>query len=207
MPPSSFPAALDDVRSLYVSIRPTANSEFNKANMNPVVTIFGSYKPKPGDSPYQHAYELGRALGSVGLTVCNGGYAGVMEASARGAVEVGAGAIGVTCPFRGRSPQPNRYITDHIATGSLTERLDQLIQRASGFVVLAGGTGTLVELALVMELINKKEIAAAPVVLADSMWHVVADAVAHEMPAANDWMFREDEPQRIAALLSKQLKM
>lgn len=174
--------------------------------MKPVVTVFGSYKPKPGDWSYQHAYELGRALGTVGLTLCNGGYAGVMEATARGAVEVGAGAIGVTCPFRGRSLKPNAYITEHIATRSLMERLDKLIRSASGFVVLSGGTGTLVELALVMELINKREIGAAPVVLADSMWQAVADAVAHETPGARDWLYREEDPKRIAALLRKRLQ-
>jgi len=50
-----------------------------------IVTIFGSSKPVEGELPYTQAYEIGRGLASGGWTICNGGYGGTMEASAKGA--------------------------------------------------------------------------------------------------------------------------
>ena len=53
--------------------------------MNNVITIFGSSRPVKGDEEYQLAYEVGKQLSLAGFTVCNGGFGGIMEASARGA--------------------------------------------------------------------------------------------------------------------------
>ena len=61
-----------------------------------IVTVFGSSRPGEGDEEYLLAYEVGKNLALNGFTVCNGGYAGIMEASARGAKEAGGKTIGVT---------------------------------------------------------------------------------------------------------------
>jgi len=109
----------------------------------------------PGESSpaYAEARLLGNSLAEAGFAVCNGGYRGLMEASARGAREAGGHTIGVTCeiwPF-----QANPWIVEEVRTKSFPERLMTLLERGDVYVVLPGGTGTLAELALAWEMMNK----------------------------------------------------
>ncbi|HEX9829152.1 MAG TPA: LOG family protein, partial [Bacteroidota bacterium] len=63
---------------------------------NKIITIFGSSRPVESDEEYRLAFTLGKHLAQGGFTVCNGGFAGIMEASARGAKEAHGSTIGVT---------------------------------------------------------------------------------------------------------------
>jgi uncharacterized protein (TIGR00730 family) len=118
-----------------------------------IITVFGTGRAKPGDSAYELAYSVGRELALAGFTIANGGYGGTMLAGAKGAVEAGGEVIGVTCSaFKGRA---NEYVSREIVTQSLDERLDTLIKLGGAYIVLPGGTGTLLELAKVWELKNK----------------------------------------------------
>jgi uncharacterized protein (TIGR00730 family) len=117
------------------------------------VTIFCSSLPRQGTAAYTEAERLGHLLAESGLAICNGGYAGLMEATARGASAAGGHTIGVTCavwPF-----PPNRWVLEEVRKNSFPERLMTLIERGDGYVVLPGGTGTLAELALTWEMMNK----------------------------------------------------
>ncbi len=117
------------------------------------VSIFGSSLPREGSEAYEEARRLGRLLAEAGLAVCNGGYGGLMEASARGAREAGGHTVGVTCAIWPSAA--NRWIAEEVRTRSFLERLTTLIERGDAYVVLPGGTGTLAELALVWEMMNK----------------------------------------------------
>ena len=119
----------------------------------PTITIFGSSLPVEGSATYADARKFGRLCAESGFTVCNGGYGGLMEASARGASEGGGAAIGVTCEIW-KSPA-NPWITEHVKTRTYLERIMTLIERGDAYLVLPGGTGTLAELALVWEMMNK----------------------------------------------------
>lgn len=117
------------------------------------ITIFGSSLPDAESEAYQQARRLGHRLAEKGWAVCNGGYSGLMEASARGAREAGGHTVGVTCVVW---PAPaNPWIVEEVRAASFLERLLTLIERGDGYVVLPGGTGTLAELALVWEMMNK----------------------------------------------------
>ena len=72
-----------------------------------IAAVFGAYAPLPGEADYELAREVGHAAAAAGWTVMNGGYAGVMEASARGAKEAGGRVIGVTVETFSR--EPNRF--------------------------------------------------------------------------------------------------
>ncbi len=72
-----------------------------------IVSIFGSSRPRPGESEYDEAFELGKEIARAGYTVCNGGYEGIMEASSRGAEESGGSAIGVICRVLPQSLDPS----------------------------------------------------------------------------------------------------
>jgi len=148
-----------------------------------IVTVFGSAAPRSGEQLYETARQLGAGLARLGLTVCNGGYGGTMEATARGAREAGGHTIGITCRALDR-PGANAYIREVIETGTLLERLETLLRLGRAYVVLPGGTGTLAELALCWEMRNKGLIEAArPLVLLGDWWRPVVDCVARVQPA------------------------
>ena len=58
-----------------------------------IITVFGSSRTKKGGGPYKEAYQLGKLLAEAGFVVCNGGYGGLMDASARGAKEAGGKTV------------------------------------------------------------------------------------------------------------------
>lgn len=167
-----------------------------------IVTVFGSSRPAPGSPAYQAAYELGRAVAAAGWTLCNGGYGGTMEAAARGAVEAGGHTIGVTCAtFRGRSG-PNAYIRQEVPTFDLLTRLNTLVRLGWAYVVLPGGTGTLLELALVWELLNKSLVRRrnTPLILLGEHWGPVVELILREQPDSLPPQVVTDVPGVIEAI-------
>jgi len=56
-------------------------------------------------------------------------------------------------------------------------RLFELVRLADGFAVCKGGTGTLVELAVVWEMLNKSVIAGKPIVVVGDFWQPILDRV------------------------------
>ena len=151
----------------------------------PIITVFGSSQPLPLSPAYQTAYALGRVIAEAGWTLCNGGYGGTMEASAKGAVDAGGHTIGVTCNVLGWRGGPNPYIRQDVPTFDLVTRLNTLVRLGNAYVVLPGGTGTLLELALVWELFNKHLLRrAAPIVLLGDHWTPVSALIRREQPDA-----------------------
>src|ERR1700741_5625643 len=140
-----------------------------------IVTVFGSSRPQEGHGDYAEALALGKALSERGFAVCSGGYAGVMEAVSRGAKEAGGKTYGVTADFFAR--KANRWIDVEVRKKTWDERLFELIQLADGFVACKGGTGTLVELAVVWEMLNKSVMDAKPFAVLGDFWEPVLDRV------------------------------
>jgi hypothetical protein len=117
------------------------------------VTVFGSSLPGEGSEAYVEAQRLGRLLAEAGYALCNGGYGGLMEATARGAREAGGHTIGITCVLWSRPANP--WIVEEVRAETFPERLMTLLLRGDAYTVLPGGTGTLAELALAWEMMNK----------------------------------------------------
>jgi len=140
-----------------------------------IVTIFGSSRPSEGDADYAEARELGRRLAQRGFAVCSGGYGGVMEAASRGAKEAGGKTYGVTAEFFGR--KVNGWVDVEVRKKTWEERLFELIRLADGFVACKGGTGTLVELAVVWEMLNKSVMARKPVAVLGNFWRPILERV------------------------------
>lgn len=151
------------------------------------ITIFGSSIPGEGTEAYQDAQQLGRQLAEAGFAICNGGYGGLMEASARGAREAGGHTVGVTCdvwPFAA-----NRWIAEEVRTPTFMQRLLTLIERGDSYVVLPGGTGTLAELALVWEMMNKSALSRSvggrkPLLVMVPYWQPVIECLEQETKLA-----------------------
>lgn len=160
------------------------------------VTIFGSSLTSEGTPAYAQALRLGKFLSELGLAICNGGYGGLMEASMRGAREAGGHTIGVTCAIW---PFPaNPWVVEEVRTKSFAERIMTLIERGDAYVVFPGGTGTLAELALAWEMMNKSSLSKTvggrkPLLVMESYWRPVIDCLNQESAlgnlggAASDW--------------------
>jgi uncharacterized protein (TIGR00730 family) len=144
-------------------------------NAERVVTVFGSSRPKEGEAEYEEARELGRLLAQRGLAVCSGGFGGVMEGVSRGAKEAGGKTYGVTAEFF--KWHVNQWVDTEVRMKTWEERLFELIRLADGFAVCKGGTGTLVELAVVWEMLNKSVIAGKPIAVVGGFWQPILDRV------------------------------
>jgi len=167
------------------------------------ITIFGTGRAKPGDPAYRLAYETGKMLAQAGFTIVNGGYGGTMLAAAKGASEAGGEIIGVTCSAFRRSTA-NEYISREIVTGSLDERLDTLIRLGEAYIVLPGGTGTLLELAKVWELKNKGFLKAQkPIILVGGYWKPLVDLVATDDPDSSNYLKLAEEPGQVVQLITE----
>jgi uncharacterized protein (TIGR00725 family) len=143
--------------------------------LNSVITVFGSARVRRGSAEYEEALQLGRSLAESGLAICSGGYGGVMEAVSRGASEAGGEVIGVTSRvFRSKA---NPWVASECRVGNWQERLFELVRRGQGYVACPGGTGTLVELAVVWEMLNKGIMRAKPLVVLGPFWLPVIERV------------------------------
>jgi len=140
-----------------------------------IVTVFGSSRPREGDAEYEDARALGRFLAKHGFAVCTGGYGGVMEGISRGAKEAGGKTFGVTAEFFRR--EANNWVDTEVRMRTWEERLFELIRLADGFAVCKGGTGTLVELAVVWEMLNKSVMTGKPIAIVGHFWQPILDRV------------------------------
>jgi uncharacterized protein (TIGR00730 family) len=140
-----------------------------------IITVFGSARLSESDAHYAQARQLGAALAARGFVVCSGGYGGVMEAVSRGAKEAGGRTLGVTAQFF--QSRANRWIDREVRVKTWQDRLFELLQRGRGYVACPGGTGTLVELAVVWEMANKGVTAGKPIVVLGNFWQPIIDRV------------------------------
>ena len=151
-----------------------------------IITVFGSSRPEDGHTDYAEALELGRALAVAGFAVCTGGYGGVMEAVSRGARESGGRVLAVTSNFF--RPRVNRWVEEETCMATWQERLFELVRLGDGYVACKGGTGTLVELAVVWEMLNKKAMEHRPFVVLGDFWQPILDRVREvERGHASKW--------------------
>jgi hypothetical protein len=134
------------------------------------VAVFGASEPPPGSEAYERARALGRRLAQAGCVVINGGYGGIMEASARGAREAGGRTIGVTTrafPARGGA---NPHIDEEYREDDLFSRTRRLIETAGAFIILPGKAGTLAELTFLWALRKADLLGPKPIVLVGAVW-------------------------------------
>ncbi len=139
-----------------------------------IVTVFGGSRCGENSAEYQQAKELGGRLAEAGFTICTGGYLGVMEAASRGAREKGGRVYGIV--MNQFKSEPNRYLTDKVATNHFYERLQNLIERSVGFVAFRGGMGTVTEIALVWNKLQTGVIEKRPLVLLGDCWKQVIES-------------------------------
>jgi uncharacterized protein (TIGR00730 family) len=152
-----------------------------------IITVFGSSRCPEDSDIYRAAHELGRQLAEAGFTVCNGGYDGAMKAVSQGAREAGGHVIGIMVNQLFRTSVPNPWLVERIQAETIFTRLEALTNRADGFIVVTGGTGTLTELFLVWSLSLIDGPGPRPIILLGENWRpVLENLVAHLDVHASD---------------------
>jgi uncharacterized protein (TIGR00730 family) len=145
-----------------------------ETNQDKIVTIFGGSRCTENSPEYEEARQVGALLAEAGFTICTGGYLGVMEAASRGAREKGGRVFGIV--MNQFKSEPNRYLTDKVASRHFYERLQNLIGRSVGFIALRGGMGTVTEISLVWNKMQTGVLEKRPLVLLGGCWKKVVEA-------------------------------
>jgi uncharacterized protein (TIGR00730 family) len=170
-----------------------------------IITIFGTSNAKLGDEVFNLAYELGRLCAQAGFTIANGGYGGTMLAAAKGAKQLGGKTIGITCSAFGRK-NPNEFITEEIITNSLIERLNKLIELGNAYIVLPGGTGTLLELSYIWELANKGFVnPPKPIILLTDFFRPLVDIIAADDKNSVEFITIAQTPAQAIEILTERV--
>jgi uncharacterized protein (TIGR00730 family) len=149
----------------------------------PKICVFGSYK-NFNKKKKNEIIMLGSLLGKNGFDVISGGFGGTMEDISKGAKDAGGKTIGVTY-YKWKDvsyKKPNKYIDEEIKTKDIFERIDVMMKNADAFIVLPGGTGTLLELAACLEHINKGLSEPKPIIALGNFWRPITKILSKEKP-------------------------
>ncbi len=170
--------------------------------MEKTITIFGSGRSKPGEPAYELAEETGGLLARAGFTIANGGYGGTMLAAAQSAAQAGGKVIGVTCSAF-KNSRPNKYISSEIVTANLDERLNKLLELGENYIVLPGGTGTLLELAKIWEIKNKGFLDEdKKIILVGDFWQPLVKLMAKDDPRSEKQLMQAGSPKEAIDFLT-----
>jgi uncharacterized protein (TIGR00730 family) len=135
----------------------------------PAVAVFGSARVGETHPAYEAARMVGREFAARGWAVVTGGGPGVMEGANRGAREGGGLSVG----FNIRLPHEqssNPYLDIDHTFEHFYARKVCFVKPSEGFVIFAGGFGTLDELFESLTLIQTGTVRHFPVVLVGSAY-------------------------------------
>lgn len=163
-----------------------------------LIAVYGGGNPHKGGEVWMDAFALGKELAQRGGVIMNGGYGGVMEASAAGARSVDGMTIGISCKNL-LSREVNEYIELEWQVDRWDQRLLALVFLADAYAVMPGASGTLVELAMVIETQLKGFIPARPIVCLGQRWENVVASI----NGAGDMVTFTNSPAEMAEELMK----
>ncbi|MGO9266563.1 MAG: LOG family protein [Candidatus Binataceae bacterium] len=146
-------------------LRPTKRPEFR-------VTIFGSARIPSDHWVYAAVRDLAAELARMGCGIVTGGGPGLMQAANEGAALAGPGAarsigIRVHLPFE---QEVNAFVGEAYEHRTFFSRLHHFVLVSDAFVVVPGGIGTVLELAMIWQLLQVRKLHRTPLILIGRMW-------------------------------------
>ncbi len=168
------------------------------------VCVFGTSDPADTTST-QQAEKLGKLLAGRGWVVVTGGYTAVMEGASRGAKSAGGFSVGVACRLFSR--RPNAWLDEVIWTDTLLVRLETLLRLGDGYVACKGGTGTLAEIAMAWEYVNKQIVPRRPLVLLGDFWQKLPGILRDQTAAPGVSLGRAGDFISTAATVAQTVKI
>ncbi len=137
------------------------------------VTIFGSARLKPGSVAYEGVKQLAAELTTMGCDILSGGGPGLMRAANEGAHSVDpkgrsrSVGINIELPFE---QEVNPFVTLASEHRTFFSRLHHFMILSDAFVVTPGGIGSLLEFALVWQLLQVRHLYNTPLIVVGEMW-------------------------------------
>lgn len=141
------------------------------------VTIFGSARVQPDEPLYQDVKRLACELAERGCDIVTGGGPGLMQAANEGAQQgdpqdrVRSIGVRIALPFE---KEPNPFVEQAVTHRTFFTRLHQFVRLSSAFVVVSGGIGTMLEMAMVWQLLQVRHVE-VPLILVGPMWKALVD--------------------------------
>ena len=155
-----------DIVNNLTRLQPTQHERYR-------VTIFGSARAQPGSYVYEEVKRLASALAGMGCDIITGGGPGLMQAANEGAEAAGdpqrnrSVGIRVHLPFE---QDVNPFVTQAYEHKTFFSRLHHFVLTSDAFVVVPGGIGTVLELMMVWQLLQVKQVQESPLILVGNMW-------------------------------------
>jgi uncharacterized protein (TIGR00730 family) len=137
------------------------------------VTIFGSARVEAEHWVYGAVRDLAAALAGMGCTVITGGGPGLMQAANEGAAMAGNAGTGESVGIRIHLPfeqATNPFVGQMYEHGTFFSRLHHFVIASDAFVVVPGGIGTVLELMMVWQLLQVRQLHDTPLILVGPMW-------------------------------------
>jgi uncharacterized protein (TIGR00730 family) len=144
------------------------------------VAIFGSARTETDSNLYKAVEKLGRDISAQGWIVVTGGGPGTMEAANKGAASVDftrSEAEAIYLPFE---EAVNQYVHEYTKHDDFFSRLDTF-SNCDAFIVTPGGIGTLLEMALIYQLVQVNHIEMKPIICVGRMWRTFKNWIEEEM--------------------------
>jgi uncharacterized protein (TIGR00730 family) len=142
------------------------------------VTIFGSARARQGTFAYEEVKRLATALTELGCDIITGGGPGLMQAGNEGAAAAGrtesnrSVGIRVELPFE---QEVNPFVQQAFEHKTFFTRLHHFVLTSDAYVVVPGGIGTVLELMMVWQLLQVKQLHDTPLILVGKMWPGLVD--------------------------------
>lgn len=137
------------------------------------VSIFGSSRIQPEDALYEDVRFLARELAKMGCDIVTGGGPGLMEAANLGAKEgnikglIKSYGLPIKLPLK---EEQNPYLDKIYKHKSFFSRLHHFVRLSSAFVAMEGGIGTTLEVFMIWQLLQVKQIQNRPLILVGPLW-------------------------------------
>ena len=140
------------------------------------VTIFGSARAKPGTFAYEETKRVAAALAAMGCDIITGGGPGLMQAANEGTAMAGVDddslGIRVDLPFE---QEVNSFVEKAFEHRTFFTRLHHFVLASDAFIVAPGGIGTVLETAMIWQLLQVRHLEKTPLILVGNMWKGFVD--------------------------------
>jgi len=137
------------------------------------VTIFGSARAQAGTWVYNEVKSLAGELATMGCEIVTGGGPGLMQAANEGAQARAAGEAAQSFGIRIELPfeqEVNPFVEEAFEHQTFFTRLHQFVLMSDAYIVTPGGIGTVLEAALVWQLLQVRHLHDTPLLFAGGMW-------------------------------------
>src|SRR5690349_21602765 len=152
-------------------IRPTRRDRYR-------ATIFGSARVPKDHWVYRAVRDLAAELTRLDCDIVTGGGPGLMQAANEGVhlanprAKKGSMGIRVDLPFE---QEVNAFVTEAFEHGTFFTRLHHFVLVSDAFVVVPGGIGTLLETAMIWQLLQVQKLDNTPLILVGKMYAELVD--------------------------------